>query len=118
MNLIDKFKCECGNTSLKEVHEGCLVTNYIFSLEEGGEVDYVDEEIKYSEEPWFECSECGFRPEDEDGDYINSLTQLVQWLQFHFGDRETEAFSPRYSSDLKTGRKGKSKFRQGPKGAA
>jgi hypothetical protein len=93
MNLMDKFKCECGHNELMEVTRECVVTLLVLEVEDGS-LGFGDEEITYGPNRWFECTQCGFKPEDEDGDYINDGWGLYYWLNERFGEQETEPFAP------------------------
>lgn len=102
MNLMESFKCECGNTVLLGIETNCTVKHQLISLE-GGFADWDDTPtITSNGSFWFECSECGFKPEDEDGDYISTTSDLYHWLKDRYGEKvDDEDLSPSTFNYLK-----------------
>jgi rubredoxin len=80
-----KFICpECGCTLLEEVMEGVTVFNNMDSLaynEHGECIKWGDTSHEDGSIARFQCNECGFMLEDDDGFLVKDYEGLIEWLK-------------------------------------
>ena len=79
------FICpQCGETQLEEITVGVTVLNSIKAVcynEDGINLDWGDSDYEDGRIERFQCEECGFMLEDNDGFLVKNYEGLVAWLK-------------------------------------
>ena len=76
-----KFKCpKCSSNRLEEVMGNCTVSSAIKEICSDGDIEYGDQSTEYGEVDRYQCLECGFVLKDENGNKIDGVEKLVEWL--------------------------------------
>lgn len=105
------FICpECGETKLEEVMMGVTVLNSITAIfynEDGVSLEWGDADYQDGHIARFQCEECGYMLEEDNGNLIRNYEKLAEWLKERNVPCESCDGLGFFASDREGGRSGK-----------